>query len=68
MQLCYVVPSQPQTDDMIDVATILSGWHLGVLYGGGSRALWRAHGFLDLVHRSKSTLNVSLSASSPSHH
>ena len=34
MQLCYVVPSQPQTDDMVDVAAVLSRWHLVVLHEG----------------------------------
>ena len=29
MQLCYVVPSQPQADNMVDAAAVLSGWHLG---------------------------------------
>ena len=52
MQLCYVVPSQPQTDDMVDVAAVLSRWHLLVLHEGGSRALWRARVF-DLTLRSE---------------
>ena len=26
MQLCYVVPSQPQVDDMVNVAAVLSRW------------------------------------------
>ena len=33
MQLCYVVPSQPQTDDMVDVVAVLSRWHLDMLHG-----------------------------------
>ena len=28
MQLCYVVPSQPQADDLVDVAAVLSRWYL----------------------------------------
>ena len=43
-QLCYVVPSQPQADDMIHVAAALGRWHL-VVHEGGSRALWRAQAF-----------------------
>ena len=39
MQLCYVSPSQPQTDDMKDVAAVLNRWHLVQLHEGGSRAL-----------------------------
>ena len=42
-QLRYVVPTQPQTDDMVDVAAVLSRWRLVVLHGGG---LWRAWGLL----------------------
>ena len=40
MQLCYVVPSQPQADDMVDVAAVLSRWHLVVLHEDGSGALY----------------------------
>ena len=36
MQLCYVVPSQPQVDDMVNVAAVLSRWHLVVLHEDGS--------------------------------
>ena len=32
-QLCCVVVSQPQTDNMVDVAAVLSRWHLVVLHG-----------------------------------
>ena len=35
-QLCYVVLSQPQADDMVDVAAVLSRWYLVVLHGGRS--------------------------------
>ena len=38
-QLCNVVLSQPQANDMVDVAAVLSRWHLVVLHEGGSRAL-----------------------------
>ena len=31
-QLCFAVPSQPQADNMGDVAAVLSRWHLGVLH------------------------------------
>ena len=51
MQLCYVVPSQPQVDDMVNVAAVLSRWHLVVLHEDGSGELWRARVF-DLVLRS----------------
>ena len=52
MQLCYVVPSQPQVDDMVDVAAVLSRWHLVVLHEDGSGELWRAR-VLDLGIRSE---------------
>ena len=51
MQLCYVVPSQPQVDDMVDVAAVLSRWHLVVLHEDGSGELWRAR-VSDLALRS----------------
>ncbi len=51
MQLCYVVPSQPQVDDMVNVAAVLSRWHLVVLHEDGSGELWRAR-VSDLVLRS----------------
>ena len=50
MQLCYVVPSQPQVDDMVNVAAVLNRWHLVVLHEVGSGELWRAR-VSDLVHR-----------------
>ena len=37
-QLCYVVLSQPQADDMVDVAAILRRWHLVVLHEGVGRS------------------------------
>ena len=54
MQLCYVVPSQPQTDDMVDVAAVLSRWHLVVLLEeeGVTRRTFGALGFIDLGNRS----------------
>ena len=52
MQLCNVVPSQPQFDDMVNVAAVLSRWHLVVLPKDGSGELWRARVF-DLVLRSE---------------
>ena len=36
MQLCNVVLSQPQADDMADIAAVLSRWHLVVLHKGRS--------------------------------
>ena len=38
MQLCYVVPSQPQADDMVDIAAVLSRWHLVALHEGSNLA------------------------------
>ena len=39
-QLCCVVLSQLQADDMVDVAAVLSRWHLVVLHEGD--LVWRA--------------------------
>ena len=61
MQLCYVVPSQPQTDDMVDVAAVLSRWHLIVLHEDGSGELWRAR-VSDLVLRSGGKNETNLAA------
>ena len=36
MKLCNVVLSQPQADDMLDVAAVLSRWHFIVLHEDGS--------------------------------
>ena len=58
MQLCYVVPSQPQVDDMVNVAAVLSRWHL-VLHEDGSGELWRAR-VSDLVLRSEGKLSEGL--------
>ena len=52
MQLCYVVPSQPQDDDMVNVAAVLSRWHLVVLHEDGSGEFWRAR-VSDLALRSE---------------
>ena len=51
MQLCYVVPSQPQVDDVVNSAAVLSRWHLVVLHEDGSGKLWRAR-VSDLALRS----------------
>ena len=50
MQLCNVVISQPQADDMVDVGAVLSRRYLVVLHEGGS-GNFGALGFLDLVLR-----------------
>ena len=61
MQLCYVVPSQPQFDDMVNVAAVLSRWHLVVLHEDGSGELWRAR-VSDLVLRSEGKTETDLAA------
>ena len=39
MRLCYVISSQPQTDDMFAVTAVLSRWHLIVLLHPGTLGL-----------------------------